>query len=86
MDGHDHGGVREAGVRQGQEVEVVVDEVELVRLLEDLRDVQPLPDLGVEGAVFLIAGGGDRLQAGCGQGVRGGEQGDVDTAADESLG
>jgi hypothetical protein len=73
VDGHDYRGVREAGVRQGQEVEVVVDEVELFRLLEDLRDVQPLPDLGVEGAVFLVTGGGDGPQVGGGQGVRGGE-------------
>ncbi len=56
---------------------MVVDEVELVRPLEDLRDVQPPPDLGVEGTILFVAGGADAVQVGARQGVGGGEQRDV---------
>ena len=39
---------------QRQPVEVVVDEVELARALERVRDVQRLPDPPVERAVLLV--------------------------------
>ena len=40
--------VDQAAVRERQEVEVVVDQVELRRTLEHRRDVQPLPHLRVQ--------------------------------------
>ena len=77
---------REPRVGQREEVEVVVDEVELAGPLEDLRDVQRLPDLGVDRRVLLVADGADRMQAGAGQRVAGSEQRDVHPSADQTLG
>ena len=86
VDGRHHGRVDETAVGERQEVEVVVDQIELVGPLEHLRDVQALPDLGVQ-AVIL----GVRARAGPGEhGLRDrvgrGEQRDVHAARDQALG
>ena len=48
MDRGDHRRVHEPAVGQGEKVEAVVDEVELVRALERVRDVEAFDDLGVD--------------------------------------
>ena len=68
---------REPRPGQGEEVEMIVDQIELIGVLEDLRDVEAFLDFGVELVVFLIATGDHRVKRGGGQRVRRGEQGDV---------
>ena len=70
----DHRGPDQPAVGQRQEVELVGQHVELRGALEGRPDVQALLDLGVEGAVLLVAGGRLRVQPSCRRGVGGGEQ------------
>ena len=79
-------GVDEAREGERHEVGLVVDEIELARALEDVSDVEQLPDLGVDGRVLGV---GTRAHAGERAGrerVERREQRDVDAAGDERLG
>ena len=63
-----------------------MNEIELTGALEDMSDVQELPDLGVDGRVFGIRMRTDAGEgAGC-DGVGGRKQRDVDAASDEGFG
>ena len=83
--GHD-GRIDQPAVGQRQEVEVVVDQVELAGPLEDLRDVQALPDLGVERVVFGIRARARSDQRRLRDRVGRREQRDRDAASDQALG
>ena len=50
-----HRRLDQPGVAQRHEIVVAVDQVELRRMLEGLRDVQVFGDLGIDGAIFLIS-------------------------------
>ena len=82
--GHDRR-LDERAVRERQEVEVVVDQVELVGPLEHRRDVQAFPDLGVEPGVLGVAGRCGADEARRSQRVSRREQGDVDPPGHEAL-
>ena len=53
MDRRDDRGVDEPAVRERQEVEAVVDDVEVGGVLEDRGDVQRLGDLGLDRVVLV---------------------------------
>ncbi len=75
----------QAAVRERQEVEVVVDQVELRCALEHRGDVQALPHLGVELRVLRVPGGDRADQRRGRQRVGGGEQRDVHAARDQPF-
>ena len=77
MDRRHHRRGDEPGVGEREEVEPVVDDVELVAALEDLRDVQALGHLGIDGGVLRPARGDDRGRRGRRERVAGGEEGHV---------
>ena len=62
VDRRDHGSRREPTEDQRQEVELVADDVELVRALEHRGDVQRLEDLGVDRRVLLVPRGRHGVQ------------------------
>ena len=62
MDRRHHGSVHEIAVGQGQEVEAVVNDVELVGPLEDRGDVQALGDLRIDARGRPTIPGGSTLQ------------------------
>jgi len=66
--------------RDRQPVEVIVDDVEVARALERMRDVQRLPDPSVEGRVFGVAVRAHAVQLRGGLGVERRIERHVDTA------
>ncbi len=74
------------GEGERQPVEVVVHQVELGRAGERVRDVHRLPDPPVEGGVLGVRSRDDAVQGGGGDGVEGGEQGDLVAAGHQPLG
>ena len=86
VDGGDDRRVDQAREGERHEVGLVVDEIELARALEDMGDVEQLPDLGVDGRVFRVGTRTDARERGRRDRVGGGEQRDVDAARDERLG
>ena len=68
------------------EVGLVVNEVELAGALEDMGDVEHLPDLGVDGRVLGIGRRADTGELARGPAIQRGEQRDVDAARDQRLG
>ena len=87
VDRGQHRRLDELAVRQREEVEAVVDEVELVRALEHLGDVQALAHLRVDVRILRLSSRHDRLRAvpRCLR-IASGEQRDVDAALDEPFG
>ena len=78
--------VDELAVRQRQEVEAVVNDIELGGPFEDVRDVQAFADLGVDVGILRVRprhNGGET--AGCLR-VAGREQRHVDSALNQALG
>ncbi len=65
VDGGDERGFDQAGEGEQHEIGLVVDEIELAGALEDMGDVEQLPDLGIDARVFGI---GTRTDAGEGAG------------------
>ncbi len=55
VDGRDDRRLHQAAVGERQEVEAVVDQVELAGTLEERRDMQALPDLGVQRRVLGVS-------------------------------
>ena len=86
VDRGDHRRRDEIAVRERQEVEPVVDDVELASALEHGRDVQALCDLGVDRLVLRPARRRGRVQPGRGDRVCSGEQRDVMTGGHQPLG
>jgi hypothetical protein len=76
----------EIAVRQWQEVEPVVDDVELASALEHGGDVQALRDLRIDRRVLRPAKRRGCVQAGRGDRVCSGEQRDVMTGGHQPLG
>ena len=76
----------QAAVRQRKEVEAVVDDVELVCPLEDVRYVQALADLGLCLRILRIRSRHDRGEAARRPGVASRKQRHVDPALDQALG
>ena len=64
VDGGEHGRGDETGIGQRQEIVVVVDQIELPRTPEGMRQVQPLPDLGVHAGRLLVGRGDHGAEAG----------------------
>ena len=64
VDGRDDGRGHEPAEGEGQEVELVADDVEPVGALEDGGDVQRLVDLGVDRRVLLVPGRAPRRAGG----------------------
>ncbi len=85
VDGGEDRRVNEPGVREWEEVETVVDDVEFGGAFEHGRDMQRLPCLGVEGRVLGVAGGSHTHQPCRGYRIGGRKQRDVDPAVDEAL-
>jgi hypothetical protein len=86
VDRGDHRGADEIAVRERQEVEPVVDDVELVSAFEHRRDVQALCDLGVDCRVLRPAKRRGCVQTGRGHRICGGEQRDVMAGRHQPLG
>ncbi len=76
----------ERAVRQGQEVEAVVDEIELIGPFEDRGDVKALGHLRVDAIVLLPTVLHHRRKASTGVRVARREQGDVDAAFHQTFG
>ena len=76
----------EPAVGQREEVELVGDQVELVRPLKSGRDVQAARDLRVDGRVLLVPSRRYSMQPPRGRRVGGGEKRDVVAPRDQSLG
>ena len=85
VDGRDDGRVDQAAVRERQEVDVVVDQVELRRPFEHRRDVEPLPDLGVQLRILRVARGDRADQPRRRHRIRRREQRDVHAPFHEPL-
>ena len=85
MNRRHHRRPHETRVGDGQEVEMVVDEVKFASAFEGGGDVQALIDLGVQRRVLRIARRGDRNQPGRGERIPGGEEGHVHAAPHEAL-
>ena len=86
MDGGDHRCRDEIAIRERQEVEPVVDDVELAGALEHRGDVQALCDLGVDRRNIRPAKRRGCVQPGRGDRVCGGEQRDVMAGRHQPLG
>ena len=86
MDRRQHRRLDEAAVGQRQEVEAVVDHVELVGPLEDVRDVEALGHLRVDVRILRVPAGDDRREPARGHRVGGREERHVDAAGDQALG
>ena len=86
MDRGDHRCRDEIAVRERQEVEPVVDDVELAGALEHRGDVQALCDLGVDRRILRPARRRGGMQAGRGDRVCSGEQRDVMAGRHQPLG
>ena len=69
---HD-GGVDQSAVSEGQEIESVVDDVELVGVFEGVCDVQAFGDLWINVVIFGPTAGNGGSEVGFCEGVRGGE-------------
>jgi hypothetical protein len=76
----------ERAVRQRQEVETVVDQIELVGPLEERRDVETFGDLRLDVVVLLPTARDHRRETSTGLRVARREEGDVDTACYETFG
>ena len=55
VDGRDDRRLHQSAVGERQEVEAVVDQVELAGTLEERRDMQALPDLGVQRSILGVS-------------------------------
>ena len=86
VDRGDHRCGDEIAVRERQEVEPVVNDVELAGTLEHRGDVQALGDLGVDRRVLRPATRRGGVQGGRGDRVCGGEQRDVMARSHQPLG
>ena len=86
VDGRDDRGFDQTRETERHEVGLVVNEIELTGALEDVSDVQELPDLGIDGRVLGVRMRTDAGEGPAREGVGGGKQGDVDAASDEGLG
>jgi hypothetical protein len=62
VDGRQKGRADQSRPGERQEVEVVVEEVEAIRLLHGPGDVERFVHLGGDLRVLLVAGRGDRLE------------------------
>jgi hypothetical protein len=54
MYGGNHRRFYQPGIRKRQKIEVIVDDIKLIRLFHQVADVQTLQNLGIPGAVFLV--------------------------------
>ena len=79
-------GSDKAGIRQGQVVKVVVDNVIRIAVLEEFRNVQALPNFWNERAIFFIASRANGMQFAAGLRIGGRKQGHVMTPGHQSLG
>jgi hypothetical protein len=85
VNGGQHGGFDQTRIGQGQEVVIVVDQVELACMFHQFGDVEALDNLGFLRGVFLIAAVDDGAEFGAGEGIGGGEKGDVPAAAGKAF-
>src|SRR5690606_16695357 len=71
---------------QWHEVRLVVNQVELVRVLVEMGDVERFPDFGVDIAILGIAARNDSLQLACGFRIESGEKRHVDSTRYQRFG
>ena len=73
-------------VAERQKVKMIVNQIELLSLLEDLRNMQAFPDLRIQGAILRVGARSNRTERGIGERVGRCEQGHVVPARSQSLG
>jgi hypothetical protein len=86
VDRRDERGGDETAVRQWEEVEAVVDDVELGGVFEKVGDVRALGDLRVDAVVLGPSPCARAAERGGRLGIGGGEQGDVVAGGDQAIG
>jgi hypothetical protein len=59
--GHERGGDK-SGIGQGQKVKMIMNNIKIISMLKEFRDMQALPYFWQNGAVFFITPGANGMQ------------------------